>query len=282
VNHARLRNKFDRLAEIHANSAERDKDPVSFIIRYSAWQDREIAGFIASCLAYGRVETILKSVDQVLSPLGKRPSVLIASRSFDPDGLYAKFSHRLNKGSDIRLLLLALRTVLIKYGSLKELFASSLRSADRDFLAAQDAFIRTLRTAVFAQSAARKIPLGRVLHLLPSPSAGSACKRLNLFFKWMIRKDAIDPGVWLPELGHLQKSLIIPLDTHIAKAGRRYAMTARKSNDIRTAVEITAFLSKLCPGDPLAYDFSLCHDGMTRHRGKKPSVHPSRKGRTGR
>ena len=270
-----LKKKLDRLALVYGHSRNRDKDPVSFIHKYRSWRDREIAGFIASCLAYGRVETILKSVNKILLPLGRNPSKFLKDPQSRIDRSYDGFIHRLNKGSDIRLLLHGISGVLNSHGSLKDLFTSSLAETGQDILKAQSLFMGHLRKAVLQAGLARKIPRGRVLHLLPEPSAGSACKRLNLFLKWMIRRDTIDPGAWLPDLGYLRKRLIIPLDTHLAKAGRRMGMTNRKPDDIRTALEITEFLRRMDPEDPLRYDFCLCHDGMTKNRQKKKRVQPA-------
>jgi uncharacterized protein (TIGR02757 family) len=269
MNFSALKKTLDRLAKAYGRSPSRDLDPVGFIHRYRSWRDREIAGFLASCLAYGRVETILKSVGAVLRPLGGHPAAFLLGPRSRIDRLYGGFSHRLNTGSDIRLLLGGLSAVLREYGSLRDLFILSLVRAGQDLLSAQAAFMDVLRTEVLKAASLRKADPGRVLHLLPDPAAGSACKRLNLFLKWMIRRDAVDPGVWFPRLGHLRARLIIPLDTHIARAGRRHRMTCRKSDDVRTAVEITEFLRRLDPSDPLRYDFCLCHEGMERHR-KRP------------
>jgi len=96
-------------------------------------------------------------------------------------------------------------------------------------------------------------------HLLPLPRLGSACKRLNLFLRWMIRKDDVDPGGW--ENIPLSK-LIIPLDTHMHKIGILTGLTSRKQANMRTAFEITDGFKKLVPEDPVKYDFSLTRIGI--------------------
>jgi uncharacterized protein (TIGR02757 family) len=98
-----------------------------------------------------------------------------------------------------------------------------------------------------------------VCYFFPRPSAGSACKRLNLFMRWMVRKDALDLGVW-PRVSAAK--LIVPLDTHVIRVGRCLRLTKYTSPGWRMAREITASLRVLDPADPVRYDFSLCHLGM--------------------
>ena len=96
--------------------------------------------------------------------------------------------------------------------------------------------------------------------LFPSPDKGSACKRPNLFLRWMVRTQDVDFGIWdrIPP-----SKLIIPLDTHIAKIARCIGLTKRTSSDWKTAKEITDSLKKFDPEDPLKYDFALCHHGIS-------------------
>jgi uncharacterized protein (TIGR02757 family) len=94
----------------------------------------------------------------------------------------------------------------------------------------------------------------------PSPASGSACKRANLFLRWMVRDRDIDFGIWQ---GIPKNKLVIPLDTHIARISRCLGFTERKSQDWKAAVEITESLKKFDPEDPLKYDFALCHHGIS-------------------
>jgi uncharacterized protein (TIGR02757 family) len=268
-----MKKKLERLASRFNNSLERGRDPVSFIYRYERAEDRELAGFISAVLAYGRVEIIMKSIDKVLHLLGRRLHDTIRSGNMKFEKIYSQFSHRLNKGTDIALLLYGLSDVLKVYGSLEGLFSDSLRSVDGNLKSALGLFIGTIRKAVLKEAVKRRLPLGYVMHLLPSPDGNSACKRLNLFLKWMLRKDEIDPGVWAERLPELKSRLVIPLDIHIGRNARKHRMTLRKSDDWKTACEITDFLRRFCPEDPLKYDFAICHEGMSalRHEGGERS-----------
>jgi uncharacterized protein (TIGR02757 family) len=98
-----------------------------------------------------------------------------------------------------------------------------------------------------------------VCHFFPRPSAGSACKRLNLFLRWMVRRDDVDLGVWTRVPA---SKLIVPLDTHIIRLGRCLRLTTYRTPGWKMAAEITAALRELSPEDPVRYDFSLCHIGM--------------------
>ena len=98
-----------------------------------------------------------------------------------------------------------------------------------------------------------------VCYFFPRPSAGSGCKRLNLFLRWMVRTDAIDLGVWT---GVSPSRLIVPLDTHVIRVGRCLRLTQYVSPGWKMAADITASLRAIDPRDPVRYDFSLCHVGM--------------------
>ncbi len=100
-----------------------------------------------------------------------------------------------------------------------------------------------------------------VRYFFPRPSAGSACKRLNLFLRWMVRKDAVDLGVWTQVS---PARLVVPLDTHVIRLGRCLRLTRYVSPGWAMAADVTAALRDLDPRDPVRYDFSLCHLGMTQ------------------
>ena len=96
-------------------------------------------------------------------------------------------------------------------------------------------------------------------HLVPHPAGGSACKRLNLYLRWMVRRDDVDPGGWTTVD---PARLVMPLDTHVHRTARTRGWTARRSADLRTAQEVTAVLGAISPGDPLRYDFAVTRPGI--------------------
>ncbi|MEI6125172.1 MAG: TIGR02757 family protein [Pseudomonadota bacterium] len=227
-------------------------DPLQFLYGYEDMQDREIVALIASALAYGRVAQILKSLSIILKRLGPSPSYFITTSS--PAMIcktFADFKHRFTSGNELSLLLIAIKRSIKKYGSLQDCFLSGRGVHDDTVVPALNAFVEKL-----TGSAA-----GLGSYTLPLPSRGSACKRLNLFLRWMIRCDAVDPGGWdcVPA-----SKLVIPLDTHMFKIGRALGFTGRKQADLKAALEITEGFRRLSPHDPVRYDFALTRFGIRR------------------
>lgn len=227
-------------------------DPLQFLYDYDDLQDREIVALIAATLAYGRVAQILKSVAAVLDRLGPSPAAFL--RHSSPQRIRKAVSglkHRFTSEKEIGSLLVAVKHVIAVEGSLYRCFRSGIQPEDGTILPALDLFVQRL-----AGSAG-----GLDSFTLPLPRSGSACKRLNLFLRWMIRQDAVDPGGW----EHIAPSLlVIPLDTHMFRIGHALGFTSRRQADLRAAVEITGGFSRIIPGDPVRYDFSLTRFGIRR------------------
>ncbi len=152
-----------------------------------------------------------------------------------------------------------LSKTLKKWGSLKNLFYQYYKPEQDDIGKALnnfvDFFLKIDTSAIYG----RNIKPNGLTQFFPSPEKGSACKRLNLFLRWMIRKDSVDPGGWdeLPA-----SKLIIPLDTHMYKIGKKLGFTKRKQANMKTALEITKGFAKLASKDPVKYDFALTRFGI--------------------
>jgi uncharacterized protein (TIGR02757 family) len=149
---------------------------------------------------------------------------------------------------------------LRKYGTLKDLFYSHYEPGQDDIKNALAGFVDFLSGIDTSPVYGRNIRPPGLKQLLSSPETGSACKRMTLFLRWLVRNRDIDFGVWdrIPP-----SKLIIPLDTHIARISRCLGLSKRKSPDWKMAKEITESLKKLDPEDPLKYDFALCHHGIS-------------------
>lgn len=239
-------------------------DPLVFLHRYSDPRDVEVAGLIAALFAFGRVAQILATVERVLGTLGPRPSEAI--RRFDPsrDATgHAGFVHRWCRARDLVGLLAAIRGALEGWGSLESLFLAGYAPGRSDTMRrALAAFAGTLRgLAAETAAGARPDRTGRALRfLLPDPESGSACKRLNLYLRWMVRRDdPLDRGVWRSVS---PADLVMPLDTHVARIARNLGLSARRAADWRMAEEVTAALRRIDPGDPTRFDFALCRLGI--------------------
>jgi uncharacterized protein (TIGR02757 family) len=254
-----LRDPFENLYRTfdHVTSAT---DPVHIVRRYKAREDREIVGFCAAGLAFGRVASVLSSIESLLAVMGPRPAAFV--KAFDParerDRL-APLVHRWIRGADLVALVLILQRMLRETGSIERFFRAGDDPASADIGPGLDSF-STRALATDLRPAYHRLPRRPgVCSFFPRPSAGSACKRLNLFLRWMVRRDAIDFGVWRSVS---PARLIVPLDTHVIRLGRCLRLTRYTSPGWKMAAEITASLRAIDPGDPVRYDFSLCHVGM--------------------
>lgn len=246
------RRKLERLYLKYNDRRFITSDPVEFVHRYDNSRDRELVALIASSLAFGNVKQIKASVARVLEILGAGPADRVAASSpSDLEFDFREFRHRWITGKDMASLFAGVREAIKEYGSLGELFYAKLDRSDPDVGPAAGRFARTL----FDMSG------GYRQCLLPSPESGSACKRLNLFLRWMVRSDAVDPGGWS---GVPPAMLIVPLDTHMHRIAARLGLTKRHAADLRAAREVTAAFGEISPEDPVKYDFALTRLGILR------------------
>ncbi|MBK5276477.1 MAG: TIGR02757 family protein [Desulfuromonadales bacterium] len=239
-------------------------DPLSFCHRYSDPADREVAAVIASAFAYGNIKIILRTLERIFAELGPSPRRYVAT--FNPrEALrtFSGFKHRFNDGRDLTALLWAIRLMVQQAGSVNAFFLRFHDPAAQDVTAALNGYSSSVLALnyrpVFGSETA---PTGsRFSFLFPAPAAGSACKRLCMFLRWVVRPaDGIDLGIWH---GVSPAQLIIPVDTHISRICSYLAFTSRTSADWRMACDITGALRSFGPLDPVKYDFSLAHLGIS-------------------
>lgn len=244
-------------------------DPLEFVRRWHAPEDREIAGFFAAGLAYGRVAQILATLDRIGELFGASPAAFV--RGFDPASDAARFRgirHRFHGPREFTLLSTLLGRALERWGTLEELFLAGDDPDSTDIGPGLAAFCRTLLDtpglpAGPGVSRGRLGPASPVRLFFCSPEDGSACKRLNLWLRWMVRGgDGLDLGVWTRVS---PARLILPLDTHVARIGRYIGLSARRTPDWRMAREMTESLRRLDAADPVKYDFALCRLGILDH-----------------
>ena len=237
-------------------------DPLIFLYAYDDVRDREIAGLIAACLAYGRVARILHSVGTVLSVMGASPTIYLRDASERRMGRdFANFTHRFAKGPQLTALLSGMGRVIRDFGSLNDCFRAGLDPHDKTTAPALGTFARHLVTRCASSSDPG--------HLMPCPEKGSACKRLHLYLRWMVRRDAVDPGGWH---GISPARLLVPVDVHMFRMARKLGLTDRNQADLRAALEITDGFRKWSPEDPVRYDFSLTRLGLRKDFGDIPEA----------
>ena len=258
-----LKHHLDAFLDSFPRERHVSNDPVQFVHRYDDPRDREVAGLIVSAFAYGNVKSILATAGRALAFLGSRPAQALASFHPQQDAKRLRgFYHRFNTSRDLAVFFWMLRRLLEDHGTLERAFASGLASSDEHTGPAIERFSAAMLGTGFEQFYPRgelKRRIG-VRFLVPSPTDGSACKRLNLYLRWMVRpSDGVDCGVWTQVR---RNQLVIPLDTHIARISSYIGLTEMKSPGWRMALDITTGLRRLDPADPLRYDFALCHLGI--------------------
>lgn len=254
-----LKKKLEFFYKKYHTPAFLSTDPIQCVHRFRSPQDREIAGLVASALAYGRVEIIIRNCEWVFEKTGLQIAEFVTKTDFfEKKRIFKGFKHRFNDHIDLSALMECISLILKKYGSIGNLFSESGNSSTKESL---NYFTRFFKEQGEKLIGSRKKSFE---YLFPSPETGSACKRMNMYLRWMVRPDdSIDFGIWK---NISPSSLIIPVDTHIASIATALGLTQRKSADWQMAEQITLALSRIDPCDPVRFDFSLCRVGMIDFR----------------
>jgi len=241
----------EKLESIYSKYNKREyvnPDPLFFLYDYTEKKNQEIAGFIAACFAYGRVEQIMKTVALILDKLEPTPfDYLMDHTKSDIACDFKGFRYRFADDVHLTNLLWGIREVLNRFSSLENCFYSGWTPDDETVLQG---------LAFLSEQIGKSHKTG---HLLADPQKKSACKRSLLYLRWMIRKDKVDPGGWEKAS---PSQLIVPLDTHMHKIGAILKFTKRKSPDMKTALEITQGFKTILREDPVKYDFCLTRFGI--------------------
>ncbi len=252
MNHKILKQKLDYHFKVFDKS-QIEPDPLQFLHLYKNKNDIELVGFLSSIFAYGNVKQILNTLHSLNNILQPEPFNFIISFNRKKK---VPVKHRFYSQEDVNALFVLLNRTVKKYGSLKGLFLKGYSSSDKNVKKGitnfSEHFLKEY-SGLFGK------PTHGIKFMFPSPEKGSACKRMNLFLRWMVRKDELDFGIWneIPA-----NKLIIPVDTHIAKISKNLKLTSLKNVSWKMAEEITFNLKKFDADDPVKYDFALCHIGM--------------------
>jgi uncharacterized protein (TIGR02757 family) len=219
-----------------------------------------VVALLTTCLAYGRVDLFSRALEGVLRVMAPSPAAFV--RDFDARrdaGLFAPFIYRFNRPRDLVAFCVTTRDLLARHGTLEKVFVAGDADPDGPIRPALERFSRAFLEADLADV----FPGGRISrgyrHLFPLPSAGGPCKRLHLFLRWMVRRERPDLGLWTSVS---PARLLMPIDTHVENMSRALGLTRRRSRTWLMAEEITRKLATLDPGDPVKYDFALCHTRM--------------------
>lgn len=223
-----------------------ENDPISIPHQFTGNQDREIIGFFAAILAWGQRKTIIAKCGELVRRFGGEPYRFVMEHSDkDLQGLLG-FKHRTFNDTDLLYFVDFLHRHYTRYTTLEDAFLhegvfssveSSLIGFEQTFFNSSDAPLRTRKH-------------------VSTPLRNSACKRINMFLRWMVRRDGkgVDFGIWkrIP-----QSALICPVDLHVDRSARQLKLITRKQTDWKTALELTGNLRLLDPSDPVKYDYAL-------------------------
>lgn len=222
------------------------QDPIAIPHRYSSKEDIEIAGLLAATISWGRRPMIVRSAHKMMDLLDDAPFDFVMTASDEELDRLDDFVYRTFQGSDFKTFVLGLRRIYSELGGLEKVMA--LNSNDTN----------TERGIVALREAMMACPefTNRSKKHLANPKSGSSAKRLNMFLRWMVRKDraGVDFGIWN---NMRMDQLICPLDVHTGNVGRKLGLLQRTQNDWKSAIELTESLRKMDPFDPIKYDFSL-------------------------
>lgn len=260
---SRLRERLDGLYA-HYDHRYVDPDPLRFARAQRDPADQEVVGFLAAALAYGNVRQIRRSIAAVVDALGPRPAR--ALDRLDVRRLERRldgFKHRFNDGRDVVCLLRFIARMRRTHGSIEAFFAQGHAAGAEHVGPALTSFTeRALALDHAGLYGDRELPArAGVRFFFSSPADGSACKRLNLFLRWMVRREGVDLGVWRAVE---PRALVIPLDAHVHRIARTIGLTRYRSPGWPMALDITKRLRKLDPLDPVKYDFALFQLGLGR------------------
>jgi len=254
---AQIKDVLERLYGRYNHRRLIEPDPLQFVYHYSERADMEIAAFLASALAYGRVQQIEKSLADLFERMGSSPFEFVANFDGKQREKLRSFKHRFTSGDCLSDLLVLIKKIILENVSIEDFFLLGYRKTDLSIIPALSRFCDSLFN-MYAESHNGKINR-ELKYLLASPAGGSACKRLNLFLRWMIRDDDVDTGLWKS----IDKAkLIVPVDVHMGRLCRILDFHSHKTVSLSTALKITDSFSRIEPADPVKYDFALSRIGI--------------------
>lgn len=251
------RDTIERIFDTYHQPEFLSIDPLTVVHRFKNSETLPEIALVAALFSYGRVPQIILAIEKILAGTDNLSPIFFKNHNFDTsERILPDFKYRFHTSGDLTILLHILADIRRTEESLTQ-FVSKI---SKNCKTGEELFQRFTSSFKERAEAYRSLDGGSFDWLFPSPSGGSPCKRIAMFFRWMVRQDdGIDLGIWdfIPT-----SFLIIPVDTHVARIGKLYSLTTKNSASWKMAVEITDNLKQLDKNDPVKYDFSLCRAGM--------------------
>lgn len=241
--------EIDELAQKYETQDFIKDDPVQFPHRFTNKKDIEIAGFIASLLAFGSRKQFIKKLNELLIIAQNEPLNFV--QNFEPEAI-DNFNYRFGKPNDFISVFSILKELYNTSDGLEELFSYGYKN-NKLFETVSDYFY----------SKVNKDNGQGFYFMIPNPRNGGAMKRMCMYLRWMIRKGPVDLGIW----NFMPKSeLYIPLDVHVGRISREMGLLKRNANDFKSVIELTKNLKEFCPDDPVKYDFAMFGYGVNNKK----------------
>lgn len=259
-NRTTIKNVLEKLYKKYNHRELIKPDPLQFVYQYEKFSDREIVAFLSAALAYGRVKQIQKSLACLFGRMGNSPHDFVTGFGKAERKKLRGFKHRFTTDLDISDLLMCFKKVLNQHSSIEEFFIQGYNPDDINIISGLSKFCNSL-LSMHASEHKGKASRG-LKYLLVNPANGSACKRLNLFLRWMVRDDDVDTGLWKS----VDKAkLIVPIDVHMSRLCRILGFHNRKAVSLSTAIQTTECFAEIEPADPVKYDFALSRIGIVEN-----------------
>ena len=227
-----------------------EDDPISIPHTFSKKEDIEISGLLSATIAWGQRKTIIKNSFRMMELMDNSPHDFILNHSKSDLEIFNNFKHRTFNGEDLKCFITQIQSIYLNHGGLENVFSVGIEE-NTDICCAWG--LENFRN-IFMEGISEE--QNRTLKHISSPLNGSACKRLVMFLRWMVRNDkkGVDFGIW----NSIDTSyLSCPLDVHSGNVARKIGLVKRKQNDWKAVKELDVELRKLDPTDPAKYDFAL-------------------------
>ena len=222
-----------------------ETDPIQIPKNFSGKENIEIAAFLTATIAWGNRQSIIKNATKLMELLDNEPQDFILNHSVNDFKILEKFVHRTFNGNDCVYFIRSLKNIYQNHGGLQSVFENGFQ---------KESEVKSALTEFY--NVFFEIGGERSRKHVSNVEKGASAKRLNMFLRWMVRKDktGVDFGLWN---GIPKSELLLPLDIHTGNVARKLGLLQRKANDWKAVEEITQNLRKFDPADPVKYDFAL-------------------------